>query len=255
MKPTPKLAISATALAAVTSFASTPLAFAAEAKSSVSPSSSVIRLASDIQASEGKTEDTVAEELPVAEETPEPVEVVPVVPAPTPSEPVEPAPAPSESVEPAPEPSETENAPAPVTPADPSPVEEAAPVTVDEQQNILLTGIVTQERANAETGETVVVTEETTAAGEQVTTQYVVNPDQGQTTVTQSVTNPATGEKKVTERKVPATTFKAGGAASIEDVAASPRSSAASVLVVVATLGLFALVAGVLVRLRQGKTA
>ena len=221
------------------------------------------------------------------EETPEPIEVVPVPtpePSEQPSESAEPEPAPEATesetataeptaeptadatVEPSAEPSESENAPVPVETiaptssalaeeAAPEASAEAVPVQVDAEQNILLTGTVTQEQTT-ETGETIVVTEEVTAAGEQITTEFVVNPAEGQTTVTQTVTNPATGEKKTTERKVPATTFKAGSAASIEAAPATDRKNAAPLLLgVVGATGVSLAAAGIILYRRQATTA
>lgn len=220
------------------------------------------------------------------EETPGPIEVVPVPspePSEQPSEPAEPTPEPVESetataeptaeptadatVEPSADPSESDNAPVPVETiaptssalaeeAAPEASAEAVPVQVDAEQNILLTGTVTQEQTT-ETGETIVVTEEVTAAGEQVTTEFVVNPAEGQTTVTQTVTNPATGEKKTTERKVPATTFKAGGAASIEAASSPSRKSATAPLLlgIAGALGITLAAAGIILYRRQATTA
>ncbi|MGV3247042.1 hypothetical protein [Rothia sp. 11254D007BW] len=218
---------------------------------------------------------------PEDSETPEPIEVVPVPtaspteapqpteePSPEPSESAEPTPEPVESetvpaeptaapVEPSADPSEPENAPVPVETIAPTPSApaEVIPVEVDAEQNILLTGTVTQEQTT-ETGETVVVTEEVTAAGEHVTTEFVVNPAEGQTTVTQTVTNPVTGEKKTTERKVPATTFKAGGAASIEAAPATDRKNTAPLLLgVVGATGVSLAAAGIILYRRQATTA
>lgn len=202
-------------------------------------------------------------------ETPEPIEVVPVPtpsePAPSPSDDAAPTPAPNAPEEPSPEPSEAENTPMPVTSLTPSPTatsqapslaeapsEEVGTVTVDEQQNIVLTGAVIEESTNA-TGENVLVTQEVTAAGEQVTTRYVANPASGQTTVTQTVTNPVTGEQKTTERTVPATTFKAGGAASITAAkVAEPGSNTLPVLLgITAAAGLTLATAGAVLYRRQ----
>ncbi|MGV3325667.1 hypothetical protein ACED90_09310, partial [Rothia sp. 11254D007CT] len=193
---------------------------------------------------------------PTEEPSPEPSESAEPTPEPVESEtvPAEPTAAP---VEPSADPSEPENAPVPVETIAPTPSApaEVIPVEVDAEQNILLTGTVTQEQTT-ETGETVVVTEEVTAAGEHVTTEFVVNPAEGQTTVTQTVTNPVTGEKKTTERKVPATTFKAGGAASIEAAPATDRKNTAPLLLgVVGATGVSLAAAGIILYRRQATTA
>lgn len=128
---------------------------------------------------------------------------------------------------PSPEPSETASPVAtdtlvaePTTPATneqtPAPVAEVvAPPQIDEEQNIVLTGAVTEQSTDETTGASTIVTQQTTAEGHQVTTEYVTNPAVGQTTVRQTVTDTATGKQTITERTVPATTFKAGAAASI----------------------------------------
>ena len=218
--------------------------------------------------SPGPSESAEPTPEPEDSETPEPIEVVPVptaspTEAPQPTE--EPSPEPSDSsepsaeatIEPSADPSDPENAPVPVETIAPTPSApaEAIPVEVDAEQNILLTGNITQEQTT-ETGLTIVVTEEVTATGEHVTTEFVANPAEGQTTVTQTVTNPATGEKKTTERKVPATTFKAGGAASIEAAPATDRKNAAPLLLgVVGATGVSLAAAGIILYRRQATTA
>lgn len=151
-------------------------------------------------------------ETPAPSPTPVPVETVnPEEPSPTeePSAPVS-----ADATEPVASEAELP-AEAPIGSDSTAVSEVAAPPQVDEAQNIILYGTVTERSTNEITGQSTIVTEQTTAEGHQMTTEYVTDPVVNQTTVRQTVTDGTTGSLTVTERTVPATTFKAGGAATV----------------------------------------
>lgn len=151
-------------------------------------------------------------ETPAPSPTPVPVETVnPEEPSPTeePSAPVS-----ADATEPVASEAELP-AEAPIGSDSTAVSEVATPPQVDEAQNIILYGTVTERSTNEITGQSTIVTEQTTAEGHQMTTEYVTDPVVNQTTVRQTVTDGTTGSLTVTERTVPATTFKAGGAATV----------------------------------------
>ncbi|MFW0120234.1 hypothetical protein ACN08Y_10010 [Rothia sp. P5764] len=143
--------------------------------------------------------------------SPTPVPVESVIPAPDPTtEPIESA-APVDTENP------VEDSAAPIASDQlPAPIADAvAPPQIDQEQNIILTGTITNQTSDEATGASTIVTEQITPEGHQVTTEYVTDPAAGQTNVRQIITDGATGRQSISERTVPATTFKAGGAASI----------------------------------------